>query len=56
MFMIVFWGLPLLQWSLSVPVTEYTAEIDLYSVKPVYRIPLAGHVYGLCTGNLPDIA
>ena len=28
-----------LQWSLSVPVT-YTAEIDRYSLKPVYRRPV----------------
>ena len=30
------------QWSLSVPVTFATAEIDRYSLKPVYRMPGPG--------------
>ena len=28
------------QWSLSIPVTYYIAEIDRQSLKPVYRIPV----------------
>ena len=30
-----------IQWSLSIPVTYYTAEVDRYSLKPAYRIPVA---------------